>query len=232
MCKSVFFRSAVGALLLACVFTLTGCGGGGTSGAPREQATPEAAVHELIAGWKSGNSAPSISINPSAPPRVVFQTETDPTATDTLSFRDLSGNEWNFTVVSITRPSSTRAEVRTSTSVGVDSSDPAATTAYITFIMDLDEGWWYLSDMILELPAVIVVTENAIEGFVSEKGNPDIRLQGASVVLYQGQTEVARTTTDANGYYKFSNLAPGTYSLVFVGGGYETLTFTGIIVNG
>ncbi len=231
MRKSVYFRSAVGSLLLACVLTLTGCGGGGTSSAPREQAAPEAAVRELIAGWKNGDSAPYVNIDPSGTPHVVFQTEPAPTATETLSFRDLSGNEWNFAVVSITRPTSTRAEVRTSTSVGFNSSDPAATTAYITFIMDLDEGWWYLSDMILELPAVIVVTDNGIEGYVSEKDNPDTRLQGATVSLYQDLTKISETVTDENGYYSFSGLYPGTYTLVFTGGGYESLTITNVVVN-
>lgn len=231
MGKYVFSRSAVGFLLLAFAFILTGCGGGGGSAStPREQA-PEAAVRELISSWKNGASAPYIAMNPSVPPRVVFQAEPAPTASDSLRFRDLSGNEWNFLIVSITRPTSTRAEVRTSTSVGFSSSDPAATTAYITFIMALDEGWWYLSDLILELPSVIVVTDNGIEGYVSEKDNTDVRLQGANVSLFQGQTKIAETVTDENGYYTFSGLYPGTYTLVFTGGGYESLTITNVVVN-
>lgn len=230
MGKDDFPRYAIGSLLLVVSLILTGCGGGGTSNSAQQQA-PEAAVRELIASWKAGDSAPYINIDTSGTHHVVFQTETAPAASETLSFRDLSGNEWNFTVLSITRPTATRAEVRTSTSVGFNSSDPEATTAYITFIMDLDEGWWYLSDMILELPSVIVVTDNGIEGYVSEKDNSDIRLQGATVSLFQGQTKISETVTDENGYYAFSGLYPGTYTLVFTGGGYEPLTITNVVVN-
>lgn len=229
MVKPVYSCSAVVVLLLVFSFSLTGCGGGGSSGAVQTQ-DPEAAVRELVASWKNSANAPHVNLDASGRTSVVFQTGGEPLASDTLTFMDLSGNSWQFVIESIVRPSAIHAEVRTSSSFGYLASDPEATKAYITFLMDLDEGRWYLSDMILEIPTVIVVTENAIEGYVSEKNNPDVRLQGASVTLYQGQTKIAESVTDANGYYKFSSLNPGTYTLVFTGGGYESLTINDIVV--
>lgn len=231
MGRSVCSSSAVLWLLLVFSLAITGCGGGGASGTVQPQ-EPEAAVRELIANWKNGENVPRLVLNASSSASIVYQTGGEMSASDTISFHDLSGNSWNFVIESITRPSEGRAEVRTSLSFGFLSSDPSASKAYITFIMLLDEGFWYLSDLILEIPTVIVIMENGIEGYLSEKNNPDVRLEGASVALYQNQVKIATTITDANGCYKFSNLAPGTYSLVFVGGGYETLTITDVVVNG
>ncbi|HEY9072375.1 MAG TPA: carboxypeptidase-like regulatory domain-containing protein [Candidatus Ozemobacteraceae bacterium] len=217
-------------LIAACAVSLllAGCGGGGSGVAIPPDDTPEAAVHELVAAWRAGAAAPIIGIDTSG--RAAVEPLASSTTVATLTFRDLSGNSWDFYVEQITRVTSTLAKVRTRTSFGYTSSDPSASMAYITFVMVRDQGRWYLSDLIVEMPAVIITAENAIEGYLNEKGQPDVRLQGASVVLYQGQTEIARTTTDANGYYKFTNLSPGTYTLVFVGGGYETLTITGVVV--
>ncbi|HOY68830.1 MAG TPA: carboxypeptidase-like regulatory domain-containing protein [Candidatus Ozemobacteraceae bacterium] len=218
-------------IIAACVASLmvTGCGGGGSGATIATHDSPEAAVQELVASWRAGSSAPLLGITPDG--RASIEPLAGSTTIATLTFRDLSGRSWDFYVERIDRLSTTLAEVRTRTSLGYTSSDPSSSMAYITFLMVLEEGRWYLSDLRVEMPAVIITAENAIEGYLNEKGQPDVRLEGASVVLYLGQTEVARTTTDANGYYRFTNLSPGTYTLVFVGGGYETLTITGVVVN-
>ncbi len=232
MGRSVFPCSAAIALILLFSLLITGCGGGGggQTGVPQPD-DPETAVRALVADWKSSGSTPGLSFDGSGKANLVYQTTDGTTATAPLKFKDLSGNIWNFYVESIFRPSTDRAEVRTYTLLGYTSTDPAASRAYITFIMLLDQGRWYLNDLIVEVPAAVITSENAIEGYLSEKGNPDVRLVGASVSLYQGQTKIFTTMTDANGHYKFTNLTPGTYTLVFVGGGYETLTITGVVVN-
>jgi len=218
-------------IVAACAISLliAGCGGGGNGTAIVASGEPEMAVHELVASWRAGAAAPIIGIDPSG--HAAVEPPAGSTTVATLTFRELSGKTWDFYVERIDRLSTVLAEVRTRTSLGYTSSDPSASMAYITFVMVLEDGRWYLSDLRVEMPAVIITAENAIEGYLSEKGQPDVRLQGTSVVLYQGQTEIARTTTDANGYYTFTNLSPGTYTLVFVGGGYETLTITGVVVN-
>ncbi len=218
-------------IIAACVASLmfAGCGGGGSGTAIVASDGPEAAVHELVASWRAGASAPIIGIDPSG--QAAVEPLSDSTIVATLTYRDLSGRSWDFYVERIDRLSTVLAEVRTRTSLGYTSSDPSSSMAYITFVMIREEGRWYLSDLRVEMPAVIITAENAIEGYLNEKGQPDVRLEGASVVLYLGQTEVARTKTDTNGYYRFTNLSPGTYTLVFVGGGYETLTITGVVVK-
>ena len=227
-----FSYSAAVVLFLLFSFLITGCGGGGggQSGVLQPDA-PETAVRALIADWKSNGTVPGLRFDGSGKASLVYQTAGDASATAPLKFKDMSGSEWNFYVESISRPSTDRAEVRTYAPLSYVSTDPAASRAYVTFIMILDQGRWYLNDLTVELPAAVITSESAIEGYLSEKGNPDVRLQGAGVTLYQGQTKISTTVTDANGYYKFTNLLPGTYTLVFVGGGYETLTITGVVVN-
>jgi len=229
MSRPISFRLVFVVVACAVSLLLAGCGGGGSGAGIAPVETPEAAVHELVSSWRAGAAAPIVGIDSSG--RAVVEPLAGSTTIATLTFHDLSGKSWDFYVERIDRPSSGLAEVRTRTSLGFTSSDPSTSMAYITFVMVLDEGLWYLSDLRIEMPAVIITAENAIEGYLSEKGQPDVRLQGASVVLYRGQTEIARTKTDANGYYMFTNLSPGTYTLVFVGGGYETLTITGVVVN-
>ena len=48
---------------------------------------------------------------------------------------------------------------------------------------------------------------------LQDAGEPG--LAGVVVQLHQGSTVVASTTTSSSGYYSFSNVAPGTYSVVF-----------------
>lgn len=50
----------------------------------------------------------------------------------------------------------------------------------------------------------------SISGNVTEAG---LALQGITLSLWSGQTLVATTTTDANGFYSFTGLAAGTYTV-------------------
>lgn len=43
----------------------------------------------------------------------------------------------------------------------------------------------------------------------------ELGVSGVAVTLKQGATTVATTTTDASGLYSFTNVVPGTYTVVF-----------------
>ena len=45
----------------------------------------------------------------------------------------------------------------------------------------------------------------------------DKRIHGLTVVVFKDGKEVARTTTDENGFYKFDNLEPGEYDIEVYG---------------
>ena len=47
--------------------------------------------------------------------------------------------------------------------------------------------------------------------------NGDERIPGLTVVAYKDGKEIARTTTDENGFYKFDNLEPGEYGIAVYG---------------
>lgn len=54
---------------------------------------------------------------------------------------------------------------------------------------------------------------------------------GAPVKILSGSTVVANTTTDSNGFYKVSGLAPGTYSAQITVPGYAVYTLASITVT-
>lgn len=53
----------------------------------------------------------------------------------------------------------------------------------------------------------------------------------APVRIFSGTTVVANTTTDTNGFYKVSGLAPGTYSAQITVPGYAVSTLSSIVVT-
>lgn len=64
-----------------------------------------------------------------------------------------------------------------------------------------------------------------ITDFLSGSG-----ISGATVTLKQSGTTVLTTTTDYDGYYQFTNIGTGTYSLLIVKSGYPELSRTGLVV--
>ncbi len=69
----------------------------------------------------------------------------------------------------------------------------------------------------LNITMTTVVKIATLEGVVSDSLGP---LQGVLVAI----SGIASTITDASGYYAFSNLTPGTYTITFSIYGYNTIT--------
>src|SRR5690349_17840563 len=70
-----------------------------------------------------------------------------------------------------------------------------------------------------------------VEGVVTTQGGT-IRLAGALVTLRQNATDVTSAGTDADGHYRFADLAPGTYQLVVALDGFDTKTAQVTVVAG
>lgn len=202
-------------LLLPCVFislfALTGClGKGGTSTAPNPN-TPEETVRSLVAEW-TGSAHPLLA-----------QTST----TQTITFRDINQtNSWTFDVTGIEYPITGLARVYTRYRFA----DVAATTVNVMFELSLYEGRWVFDNFTIETLPSFVVTATGIQGYIrdSQSGLP---VQNAAAVLYQGDTPVAETLTDANGYYYLEAPAAGTYTLVVAKDGFEFLTVPNVTID-
>ena len=61
--------------------------------------------------------------------------------------------------------------------------------------------------------AVSIATANKISGFFSYYNLDGTPLDNVSLVLKSGSTTVKTTTTDANGFYQFTMVSPGTYTI-------------------
>lgn len=218
--RRVFFASCLCFLLL-----LSGCAGGGNGGSfsPLSTDSPELALRKTVSSWEA-SSGPVLSLVP-----LVAQTASGTTGTasetnlGTISFKDLSGNRWEFIIRSITYASTNQAEILTAYNGGASSSQ-----IELTFVMVRSQEGWILDNFkVTKLPEVITVSPGVLRGVITEEGTGR-PIVGALVAL----TGTSLTTmTDANGAYEFNNLTAGTYTLVVNRDGFVIKTITGIIVR-
>ncbi|MCC6477446.1 choice-of-anchor J domain-containing protein [bacterium] len=114
---------------------------------------------------------------------------------------------------------------------------PSAYTQYTDNLSEFSGAPFYVAfhytsvdEFILKLDDVLIEyftgTPGTISGTVTEllSGTP---ISGANVEIEGG----ARTTTDANGDYEFSNVFAGTYTLNFSKNGYEPETIENVVVG-
>lgn len=74
----------------------------------------------------------------------------------------------------------------------------------------------------VELDFGLTSLVGAVSGTVRDPSN--LPIIGASISIYQGNTLISTTQTDANGNYTLSNLSPGTYTLVTTAINYQSNT--------
>ncbi len=185
--------------------------------------TPEAAVLELMAAWRAEGAMPM----PIA--QVATSTATESTTVvqslGTIKFQDLSGGQHTFQIIGKKFLSPELAEIYTTYEF---TQDPALAgmRADITFVMTLQEGVWRLDDLVFtKLPPVIVVGGLGVQGYIRDTSvTPARPVENAAAALFQGETLIDSTLTDANGFYSLTAPAPGTYTLTVTKDGYEFLT--------
>jgi hypothetical protein len=89
-----------------------------------------------------------------------------------------------------------------------------------------------LAVLILAMAGCTTVTKGTISGVVYEAGSdPHALIQGAVVTATQNGTQVAAMTTLADGKYRLSDLAPGTYAVTVAKAGYEANTISSIRID-
>lgn len=223
---SVFFRQALLMFLIVAVITSIGCSGGGSANpAMNAVATPEEAVLSLVSQWNTAD-APYISVTPTGEKSVNF---TQPSVSErTISFRDLSGSLWVFNIIEVIRTGENRASVKTSYAFR----DSSLGAVYTYFHMILEQGVWYLDNIIVEnLPAVSVY-ERGIQGYITDESS-GAPVEGAMIQLFRSgeSTSIASTSSYDNGYYSFSNLQPGSYTIVVARDDFILKTITDITVQ-
>ncbi len=203
--------------------TLGGCGGGGggNSAAYVTQA-PEAALVEILDAWKIGGG-PNLNLRSLPVSQVATTTPTTATQYGTVSFTDLSGASWTFRIVDIRYESAERAVITTR----YDFANIAEGQIEIEFFMVKDQGKWGLDDLsVTEIPEIFV-TDTGIQGVVADELT-QAPIEGA--LVYLSGTDYS-TRTDATGFYNFSNLPPGNYTVIIARDGYIIKTITGVQVG-
>ncbi len=235
----VFIAAFIGLTLLA-----VGCGGAGSSspvGIPGG-AGPEETVSRLIGSWKSGTARPlhldvrSAVAGAGNSALVTTSVASGPS----LTYTDLSGTAWPFQIASVTYPTVDRAQVYTYFVPVLTGATAASTPVRIEldlFLQRANSGLWEIYDLTVRIPVYLppfqaptaTATDTAsglrpLNGTVRDGVTGNL-LSGALVQL-DGPTLTSpmKTTTDANGYFDFGNVAIGNYTLVVEAGGFVIYT--------
>ncbi|MBF0408606.1 MAG: carboxypeptidase regulatory-like domain-containing protein [Candidatus Riflebacteria bacterium] len=201
-------------------FFLPGCSndsGNDTQTSSLSAESPEAAVIKIVKQWGSSNITPTLA------QRDTTGILAASSSLGTVTFRDLSGNEWKFEILSVLRTSATTASIFASYSF---SSYPDSVME-VTFKMVLNQGEWLLDDLIIEkLPEVVSIRKGVVEGYITDEISKQ-PIAGVAVQIIGDGYEKA-TVSDAKGFYQFYGLPPGTYSLVFKRDGYVIKTIPNV----
>ena len=215
-----------------------GCGGAGSTSEGVSSVlrdSPEAALARTIRTWQQEGGGPTLNLISHVPQSVVGAGTTasgtlppaseasSSTSLGTVTFQDLSGKTWEFSIQSVTYVSVDQARILTLFYGGSDHAQ-----IELVFSMVRTQDGWLIDDITFtKLPEVIVVDIGVLRGVVTESqtGKPIV---GALVTL-AGTTY--STATDLNGAYEFKELPPGTYTLVVNHDGYIIKTITGIVVQ-
>ncbi|MBF0502999.1 MAG: carboxypeptidase regulatory-like domain-containing protein [Candidatus Riflebacteria bacterium] len=212
-----------------CILSLTllaGCGGsgGGTStvGPGVNNDSPVSALKAQLAVWAK-TSSPSLNLSSQK-----AQTASS-TSLGTVTFRDLSGVSWIFNVLSVTYATTDQADIL------VEYFQTSGAKIDIDFMMSRTNEGWIISDInVTGIPDIIVITNtftgNVMKGTVTEKGT-GVPISGALVALISATGVTTNTSSDASGYYEFTGVPAGTYTLVISRDGYVIETKTGIIIT-
>ena len=216
-------------LCLLTMFIVQGCGSGGSSSNVAELMSPEEAVRNIFASWKLSDTA-GVSVASNGNKEIGYlRTETETgSASGTIKFKDMEGETWILQVDKVEYLTEDQAYIHTSYFYQTLSSGGLK----VSFLMEKDNGAWFLADIsIVELPTV-VPTSSGIQGYVTDKstGNP---VADAQVEAFNSTTgELAgNTSTGSTGFYQILELAPGTYHIVIGRDGFEPYTISGIVVN-
>ncbi len=86
-----------------------------------------------------------------------------------------------------------------------------------------------LPGLFLALSVVSLVAQSVLTGKVTNEANEP--LYSVYVILTKGGAQVAGTTTDFDGFYRLTNLDPGSYTVTFSLVGMTTKQVTGFIIN-
>ncbi|RCK80704.1 MAG: hypothetical protein OZSIB_3017 [Candidatus Ozemobacter sibiricus] len=207
--------------LMAMSILLAGCQGRQEAGPrPLLAPPPDVALRSHMATWQESGG----------PLLLMAQTTTtSPSSTSmgTIRFRDFFSEDlWELRVDRVEYLSANEAIIHTSYLYR----DLAVGQSLIRFRMLFEEGAWRLNDIEVESLPAAVVTATGIQGFVLDK-NTGTPVEGALVTLFRAGTQVASTTSDAQGFYRFVDLPPGTYDLVIQRKDYQSETISGIIVE-
>lgn len=222
MCTFSLHRRALFFLLpvfLIGLLTLSGClvSNSGSPAGNAAENTPETAVKQLLSEWKAEGRPIVAQISP--------QTTTASPSMGVIYFTDLSKNApWEFDIYEISYISAGYAEVKTKVK---PDARIVGSIVKINFMMTMFEGRWQLEDLFVEdLPEMIPLSGTGVGGYIHDSaGNP---VQNATVTIYDGETPLAVTTTDASGYYYLQTPAPGTYTVTVVKG--DTVILTEMVV--
>ena len=212
-------------LLLLPVIFMSGCSGSGSSatvGSAVSDSSPEAAATEIFRNllsssyFRVGNDG-----------RILAQ-ETSSGSTGYITFKDMSGETWQFLVEKVEYLSEVNAAIHTSYYY---SGAPQYGGVKVIFNMVKDQNVWYLDTMsIVEVP-VVVVAGTGIKGVITDKVTNQA-VSAARVEAYNSSSLLAGyAVTDSGGYYEITGLTPGTYYLVISRDGYAPYTISGIQVN-
>ena len=212
----VFFLS------FCCLLSGCGAGGGGSRPVGFAEQSPEDAVRAMVADWmRSGGPAVVM------PQTTETSGATSSASLGTIRYRDFfTGEEWVFSVDRVSYLSADEADIYASYIYR----DLSVGEALIIFRMARTEGVWGLQDITVESLPTALVTAVGIQGFVLDKVTRQ-PVSGAQVILYLAGDQISSSTTDLQGFYRFTGLASGTYDLVINRRGYRPETIAGIVVQ-
>lgn len=217
-----------GLCFLAILF-IQGCGSGGSSSNVAELMSPEEAVRNIFASWKLSDTA-GISVSNTGE-KVVGelrpQTETSQ-ASGTIKFKDMAGETWNLQIDKVEYLTENRAYIHTLYRY----QNLSEGGLKVSFLMEKDNGAWYLSDIVTEAVPTVVPVASGIQGYITDKitGAP---VADARVEAFNSGTGAlaGNASTGSDGFYKILDLAAGNYYLVIGRDGFEPYTISGIVIN-
>ncbi|MBF0545217.1 MAG: carboxypeptidase regulatory-like domain-containing protein [Candidatus Riflebacteria bacterium] len=207
-------------LLITQIFFLLGCFDNGNKPVATSQESvnsPETALLNLLKNWQEADNSPKLSSKSNSK---ILAADT---YLGTITFCDLSKTTWCFNVKSVSKVSSNFANILTNYTFAA----PPYSTLEINFSMTLVEGEWLLDDMVInKLPDVITPTGGTIQGYITDETSKT-PLSGTAVLL-TGSGVNKTTVSDGKGFYIFTEVPAGSYSVVFKRNGYVVKTIPNV----
>lgn len=206
-----------------------GCSGGGSpSQSNVTQIEPQIVVQNMIAQWSSSNTGPAFYTDAAGKPSVIADASNESQHLGYITFRDLSGEDWELQVDRVEYAGEENAKVYTSYIY------QSLTSGGLTVVFSLvkDNGQWFIDDIeVIELPAVVTSTAGAIQGYITDQVT-HVGVAGARIDAFpeNSQSIAGSAVSSSNGFYEITDLATGTYYIVINRDGYEPITKSGIVV--